>query len=79
LSKGKREEAEFFSECDVKIVFDSEKGTPFKNDREFRVSAGQATHSGPLKDEVQVGERYHYRVIPLTGAGGADPEIIITN
>jgi hypothetical protein len=76
LSKGKREEAEFFAECNVEISFG--KRTPFRDNNTFQVRAGQATHSGPLKDEVKVGEHYRYRVVPIKGPG-ADPEIIITN
>jgi len=79
LSQGKHEEAEFFSKRDVTIKFDVGDGTPFGSDT-FQVSAGKATHSGALKDKVQVGEHYRYRVIPMKGGGaGADPTIIITN
>ena len=80
LSKGKHEEAEFLSERDVEVLFDFEEGTPFRYGDIFRVSAGQVVHSGPLKDNVKVGEHYRYSVIPMTGSvGGTDPEIIITN
>ncbi len=80
LSKGKQEEAEFFSKRDLTIKFDAGDGTPFRKGDTFQVSAGQATHSGPLKDEAEVGKHYRYRVIPMKGGGaGADPTIIITN
>ena len=79
LSKANHEEAEFFSTRDVEVVFDFSEGTPFRNGNRFPVTGGQpATPSGPMKDTVQVGERYRYHVNPLHGAGGgADPTIIV--
>jgi len=78
LSIGKREEAEFFSKRDIRVVFDFEEGTPFHKASEFLVTAGQIAASGPLHERVAAGEKYRYRVYDMKGAGpGADPTIII--
>jgi hypothetical protein len=78
LSKGNREEVEFFSKRDIKIVFDFAEGTPFQQDSEFLVRAGQTTPSGSLHERVAAGEKYRYRVHAMKGTGpGADPTIII--
>ena len=78
LSKGRREEVEFFSKREIKVAFDFEEGTPFHKASEFLVRAGQITSSGPLHERVAAGEKYRYRVYDMKGAGpGADPTIII--
>jgi len=78
LSKGKREEVEFFSKRDIRIAFDTAEGSPFQKASEFLVKAGQTTPSGPLRQTVAVGEHYHYHVHAATSAGpSADPTIII--
>ena len=78
LRKGRREEVEFFSQRDIRVVFDFEEGTPFHQGSEFLVRAGQATPSGPLHERVAAGHKYRYRVHAMQGGGqGADPTIII--
>jgi len=78
LSKGRREEVEFFSKRDIRIVFDFAEGTPFQKASEFLVKAGQIASSGPLRETVGAGEQYHYRVHAMKGTGpSADPTIII--
>lgn len=78
LSKGQREEVEFFSKRDIRVAFDFEEGTPFHRSREFLVKAGQITSSGPLHERVEPGETYRYRVHDMKNAGpGVDPTIII--
>jgi hypothetical protein len=55
-------------------------GTPFQKGDTFLVSAGHATQSGPLKEKVQGGERYHCHVQGTKSTGpSADPEIIVTS
>ncbi len=78
LSKGRHEEAEFFSQRNVEITFDFKEGTPFRNGDTFPVSAGQITHTGPLKENVREGV-YHYSVKAQGPGAGADPQIIVTN
>jgi hypothetical protein len=78
LSKGKREEVEFFSKRDIRVAFDFEEGSPFHHGHEFLVKAGHVTSSGPLHEKVEVGEKYRYRIHDLKGQGQVvDPTIII--
>jgi hypothetical protein len=78
LSKSNHEEAVFstkVSKSDVEVVFDH--GTPFSGTN-FRVYANTEVGSGALRTDVEVGKHYHYRVDPMKGGPGTDPEIIIT-
>lgn len=72
------DEAEFCSQDDVTVRFNSPKGTPFLRGDTFAVKAGTCTGSGPLKPGAD--GHYPYHVDPEKGTGsGADPTIIVTN